>query len=81
MFSAFRKGEKYKDHFASGVYECAKCGYELFSRCGAVSEGTVIDLKCHFAAPPNMRTSPPGQHSRTLFIRTPSQKLKRRKEH
>merc|ERR1712217_229610 len=31
MFSAFRKGEKYKDHFASGVYECAKCGYELFS--------------------------------------------------
>ena len=34
MFSAFRKGEKYKDHFASGVYECAKCGYELFSRCG-----------------------------------------------
>ena len=38
MFSAFRKGEKYKDHFASGVYECAKCGYELFSRCEAVRE-------------------------------------------
>ena len=38
MFSAFRKGEKYKDHFASGVYECAKCGYELFSRCGTVRE-------------------------------------------
>ena len=32
MFSAFKKGEVYKDHFEPGVYVCAKCGYELFSR-------------------------------------------------
>jgi len=31
MYSAFKKGEVYKDHFESGVYVCAKCGYELFS--------------------------------------------------
>merc|ERR1712032_1299649 len=31
MFSAFRRGEKYKDHFETGIYVCAKCGYELFS--------------------------------------------------
>ena len=32
MFSAFRKGEKFKDHFETGIYVCAKCDYELFSR-------------------------------------------------
>ena len=32
MFSTFRKGEVFKDHFEDGVYVCAKCGYELFSR-------------------------------------------------
>ena len=47
---------------------------------GAGAEGTRIHLKCHFAAPPSMRTSPPGQHSPTPFIRTPSLRLKRRKE-
>ena len=47
---------------------------------GAGTEGTRIHLKCHFAAPPSMRTSPPGQHSPTPFIRTPSLRLKRRKE-
>jgi len=31
MFSAFRKGEKFKDHFETGIYVCAKCDYELFS--------------------------------------------------
>jgi len=31
MFSSFRKGEVFKDHFEDGVYVCAKCGYELFS--------------------------------------------------
>ena len=47
---------------------------------GAGTEGTRIHLKCHFAAPPSMRTSHPGQHSPTPFIRTPSLRLKRRKE-
>ena len=32
MFSAFRRGEKFKDHFETGIYVCAKCDYELFSR-------------------------------------------------
>jgi len=30
-FCSFYSAEKYRDVFVSGVYVCAKCGYELFS--------------------------------------------------
>uniref|UniRef100_A0AAY4BFL3 MsrB domain-containing protein n=1 Tax=Denticeps clupeoides TaxID=299321 RepID=A0AAY4BFL3_9TELE len=30
-FCSFSGGEVYKDHFQSGMYVCAQCGYELFS--------------------------------------------------
>ena len=32
MFSKVRGGEIYRDHFRPGLYVCAKCGHELFSR-------------------------------------------------
>ena len=32
MFSPFKKGEVFKDHFDAGVYVCAKCGNPLFER-------------------------------------------------
>ncbi|KAK6481727.1 methionine-R-sulfoxide reductase B1-like [Huso huso] len=33
-FCSFRGGEEFKNHFKTGIYVCAKCGYELFSsRC------------------------------------------------
>ncbi|KAK1162881.1 methionine-R-sulfoxide reductase B1-like [Acipenser oxyrinchus oxyrinchus] len=33
-FCSFRRGEEFKNHFKTGIYVCAKCGYELFSsRC------------------------------------------------
>jgi len=28
---SFFGGEKFRDHFDSGVYVCSECGYELFS--------------------------------------------------
>jgi len=40
MFSTFRRGEIYKDHFSAGVYVCAKCGYELFSSSTKYSHGS-----------------------------------------
>lgn len=30
-FCSFFGGEKYKDHYETGVYCCSKCGYPLFS--------------------------------------------------
>ncbi|KAK7112777.1 hypothetical protein V1264_012171 [Littorina saxatilis] len=30
-FCGWFSGEQYKDHFKTGVYVCAQCGYELFS--------------------------------------------------
>ncbi|KAG1967132.1 methionine-R-sulfoxide reductase B1 [Pimephales promelas] len=30
-FCSFSGGEFYKDHFETGIYVCAECGYELFS--------------------------------------------------
>jgi len=30
-FCSFSRGEKYRDHFDAGTYQCSKCGYDLFS--------------------------------------------------
>jgi len=30
-FCSWAGGEKFKDHFDSGIYVCSECGHELFS--------------------------------------------------
>ncbi|KAK6187145.1 hypothetical protein SNE40_005233 [Patella caerulea] len=29
-FCSWTSGEHYRDHFETGIYACAECGYELF---------------------------------------------------
>ena len=79
MFSAFRRGEKYKDHFEAGVYVCAKCDYELFSRYTTKLEN-VISSNRNSAVLQNTSTSPRGPHSIKLSTKTPSLKLRRNQE-
>ena len=80
MFSAFRKGEKFKDHFETGIYVCAKCDYELFSRYFDIKRN---DRNNNFflSVIRNILTTHPGQHSLKHSTKIQFQRFKRSQEH